>query len=250
MFRIKYPVGNVIKRVFQGSLKPLDEVPMNVSESGLLIRALSPDKNLMVEINIPQTAFEEFEVDKETSIVVERTSFLRVFRRSTRRDSVVMMYEDGSRDLKVILINTKSGAERSYSVDVREVGVELIGSINVDLSVKFQIDSDEFRKIIRDAKLINEHLELIYSEGRIEVRSTSENKAFRQVLMLDKPLYILESRESHVSCRYDLDLLKTIATSLTVGDVVTVEYGASLPLKMTLNLSDGTIINYWIAPRI
>lgn len=250
MFRIKYPIGNVIKRMFQGSLKPLDEVPLKVHEGGLTIRALTPDKNLMIEISIPQSAFEEFEVDKESSIVVDRASFLRVFRRATKRDSVLMLFEDSSRSLKISLINTKTGAERSYVIDVREVGTELIGSIDIDLPVRFQIGSEDLRRILRDAKLVNEALELIYSEGYIEVRSTSENKLFKQTLALDKPLYALESKESHVSSKYDLDLLKTISTSLTIADITTVEFGASLPMKIYLNLSDGSTITYWIAPRV
>lgn len=250
MFRIKYPIGNVIKRIFQGSLKLLDEVPLKVYEDGLIVRALTPDKNLMVEIHIPHTAFEEFEMDRESSVVVDRASFLRVFRRATKRDSVIMMFEDGSRVLRINLINTKTGAERGYVVDIREVNTELIGSIDIALPVRFQIGSEDLRRIIRDAKLINESLELIYSEGYIEVRSASENKLFKQTLALDKPLYTLESKELRVSSKYDLDILKAISTSLTVADITTVEFGSSLPMKICLNVSDGSTITYWIAPRV
>jgi len=249
MFRLRYPVGAKMKVLMQGSLKPLDEVPISVSDR-FLIRALSPDKNVMIEVVIPQTAFEVFEVDKETSVTVERDQFLKAIRRATRRDSISLEFEEGSRTLRLTLVNTRTGAERTYNIDVREVGVEPVGSINVDLPVKFQIPADDFRKIVRDAKIIDENLEFIYVEGRIEVVSRSENKLFKQLLTLDKPLYTLESKESSVTGKYDLDILKGLIASVTATDVVTVEFGHGLPLKIYLEIGDGSSVTYWVAPKV
>ncbi len=250
MFRIKYPVGARIKKIFQGSLKPIDEVPMSINSDGLLVRALSPDKNLLVEIAVPQTAFELFETKKANTLTVDKVQFLRSLRRATKNDSVLMEFEEASRTLKLALINMRTGVERNYSVDVRDVGSELVGSVSIDLPVKFQIPSEDLKKVIADAKLIGEDLELRYEEDCVRVASTSENKAFRQTLALDRPLYSLESRESQVFSRYDLDLLKAIANSLTLADITTVEFGPSLPIKVSVELGDGSRITYWIASKI
>lgn len=250
MFRIKYPVGAKIKKIFQGSLKPVDEVPMSVDSSRFLVRCLSPDKNLLVEILIPQTAFELFEVDKETTLTVDKLQLMRSLRRVTKKDSILIEFNEGSRVLKLTLTNLKTGVERNYTVDVKEVGSELIGSINVDLPIRFQIPSEDFRKIISDARLINEDLELRYEENNIQVVSTLENKMFKQTLALDRPLYSLEAKESQASSKYDLDLLRALASSLTLTDITTVEFGPSLPLKILIEMSDGSRITYWIASKV
>ena len=250
MFRVKYPVGVRIKNVLQGALKVIDEVPMSVTSENFIIRALSPDKNLLVEIKIPQTAFELFEVSGDNLITLEKVSFMRAFKRATKRDSVLIEFDDASKTLKVTLINIKTGVERSYQVEVRGVGIELVGSIDVELPVSFQIPSKDFIKIIRDAKLIDEDLELICVKDRIEVMSRAENKMFKQVLELDKPLYTLNTKEEHISSKYDLDILKAITRSLSVADMVTVELGSALPLKISFDVGDGSTVTYWVAPKV
>jgi len=249
VFKVTYPDGSKLKKFMQGALKPLSDVPINISESELLIRALSPDKNLLVEITIPQTAFDSFEVSGESSLTADRDQFLKAIRRATKRDTVTLKYDEGSRQMTVVLSNTKTGAERSYMIDIIEAGREPVQSLQLELPVKFQITSDDLKKIIRDAKLVGDELELIYKEGSIEVVSRSENKEFRQILMLDKPLYNLESKESMVTSKYDVDLLKSISTSFDVADIALVEFGAGLPMKITLSVEDGSRLVFWIAPR-
>ncbi len=250
MFRVKYPVGARFKRVFQGSLKPVDEVPMSFDSSRFLVRCLSPDKNLLVEVMIPQTAFELFEVSRETTLTVDKLQLLRSLRRVTKKDSVLMEFNESSRVLKLTLINLKTGVERSYTADVREVGSELIGSISIDLPIRFQIPSEDFRKIIADAKLIDEELELRCEGNNIQVVSMLENKMFKQTLALGSPLYSLEVKESQASSKYDLDLLRVLVNSLTLTDITTVEFGPSLPLKISVEMSDGSRITYWVASKV
>jgi proliferating cell nuclear antigen len=249
MFKLTYPVGSNLKKIMQGAVKPLDEVPIKVSDS-FLIRALSPDKNTLTEINIPQTAFDVFDVEGENSIVVDRDQFLKSLRRATRRDSVTFEFKDESRYLNLALINTKTGAERIYQVEIREIGQELIQSLNLDLPIKFQIPTDDLKAIIRNAKIVGEELEIIYKEGKVEISCRSENKMFKQILEFGKPLLNLEAKESMVTSKYDLDLLKTVAVSFDAADVANVEFGPSLPMKIFLDIGDGSTVVFWIAPRV
>ena len=249
MFNVKYPDGSLLKKMLQGSLKPLSEAPIKADENSFLIRGLSPDKNIMVEIYIPSMAFETYDVSGETKVVADRDEFLKAVRRGTKRDTVVLRYEDGSETMILGLINTKTGSERTYQVRVIGFGQELIQSLELDLPVKMQMEPEEFRKIISDAKLVGEELEISYKEGEVTVSSRSEGKEFREVLKLDKPLLSLESKESAVTSMYDIDLLKSVAPSLDIGDVVTVEFGAGLPMKLLVTSDDGSKITVWVAPR-
>jgi len=249
LFRVTYPNGATFKKMMQGALKPLSEVPIQVTNELFLIRALSPDKNILVEITIPNAAFESFEVSSETSVTASRDQLLKSIRRALRRDTVTLEYKEGERSLKLILTNTQTGTERSYDIEISEAGTEPVQSLQLDLPVRFQIATDDLRKIVRDAKLVGDELEIVYKEGSIEVLSRSEGKEFRETLSLDKPLYSLESSESMVSSKYDVDLLKSISTSFNVADIALVEFGPSLPMKITLSVDDGSKLVFWIAPR-
>jgi len=249
MFNLRYPDGAALKKIFYGTLKPLSEVPIRVDSSSLTVRGLSPDKNILVEIYVPSTAFETYDISAENLITGDRDEFLKVVRRATKKDVINLRWEDGAESMFVSLINTKTGTERTYRVRVLETGKELIQSLELDLPVKVQIASEDLRKIISDAKLVGEELNIAYKDGSLEVSCRSEGKEFRETLSVDKPLLGLESKESTVTSRYDVDLLRTLAPALDAADVAVVEFGAGLPLKLSLTTDDGSRITAWVAPR-
>jgi len=249
MFNLRYPNGTGLRKMFYGALKPLSEVPIRVDPTSLIVRDLSPDKNVLIEIYIPSTAFETYDVSTENLLTVDRDELLKVVRRATKRDTINLRYEDGAESVFISLINTKTGTERSYRVRVIESGKELIQSLELELPVRVQIASEDLGKIISDAKIIGEELEITYKDSYLEVSTVSEGREFRETLSVDKPLLGLESKEPEVSSRYDIDLLKTLAPVLDVADVTTVEFGTGLPLKLSLITDEGAKITAWIAPR-
>jgi len=249
VFTLRYPDGALFKRLIYGSLKPLSEVPLSVTSESFLIRALSPDKNLLVEVYIPSTAFETYDVTGDALLTLDRDEFTKAVRKGTKRDNVTLRYEDGARYVIFTLTNTKTGAERSYQITVLETGRELIQSLDLDLPVRMQMESKDFKKIISDAKIIGDELEISYNSGEVIVKSISEGKMFEEKLLLDRPLLSLESREDAASSKYDLDLLKSIASTLEAADVVTIEFGAGLPMRIAIAAEDGSRVTFWVAPR-
>jgi proliferating cell nuclear antigen len=250
MFKLVYGDGGKFKRIFSGAVKPLDIVPLRASSETLELRALTPDKNMMIEVVIPSTSFEVVEVESETTLALSRESFLKGIRRASKRDSVTMMYERASRYLRMLLTNIKTGVEREVLIEISEAVTSLIEPIQVELPVRFQIAFDDLRKLVRDVKIVGDEIELVFKEGSVEVVGASENKTYRTTLALDRPLYQLESKESMVSSKYDVDYLRTVLVTLSVSDLVTVEFGSGLPLKIHTALEDGTKIAAWIAPRV
>lgn len=250
MFKLVYGDGSRFKRILSGVTKPLDAVPIRVSNEGLELRALTPDKNMMLEVVIPGTAFETVEVESETALTLSRDQFLRGIRRATKRDSVTLSYERASRYLRLLLTNIKTGVEREFAVEVSEVATELVEPIQVELPVRFQVSLDDLKRLIGDVKIVGDELELVFRGSSIEVSSVSEGKSYRTVLTLDKPLYRLESKEAMVSSKYDVDYLKTVLSAVSVADLVNVEFGSTLPLKIHVQLEDGTRISAWVAPRV
>lgn len=250
MFKLIYGDGGKFRKIFSGVVKPLDAVPIRVSSEGLELRALTPDKNMMLEVAIPSTAFESIEVEADTTLVLSRDGFLRSIRRASKRDTVTMRYERASRYLKLFLTNIKTGVEREFAVEISEAVAELIEPIQVELPVRFQISLEDLKKLVRDVKIVGDEVELVFKEGFIEVLGSSEGKSYKTSLALDRPLYQLESKEVVVSSKYDVDYVKTVLTALSATDLVNAEFGSGLPLRIYAPLEDGTRISVWIAPRI
>ncbi len=249
MFNLKYPDGAALKKLLYGSIKPLSEVPMKVDQTSLTVRALSPDKNIMVDIYVPSTAFETYDVTSDTLVTGDRDDFLKAVRRGTKKDVVNLRYEDGADLIHYSLINTKTGAERVYRVRVLDYGKELIQALDLDLPVKAQITTDDLKKLINDAKIVGEELELRYSGGKLTARSASEGREFLEVLEQERPLISLTSSEEDAAAKYDVDLLRSVAPALEIADAASLEFGSGYPLKVELRGDDGSRVTIWVAPR-
>jgi len=250
VFRLVYGNGSKFKKIFAGLVKPLDTVPIGVTSNGMEMRALTPDKNMMIEIVIPSSCFDLVEVAEDTVLALSRDSFLRAIRRASKQDSITLSYEKASRYVRFLLSNIKTGVEREFSIEVSEAVESLVEPLSIDLPVKFQIATDDLRKLIRDIKIVGDEVEIAFRENSIEVSSSSEGKSYRTSLRLDRPLYQLESKEVLVSSKYDVDYLKTVAGAIAVADLVSVEFGSGLPMKIYAPLEDGSRIAIWIAPRV
>ncbi len=248
MFNIKYSDGAALKKYLYGVIKPLSEVPLKVTESEFIIRGLSPDKSVMAEVYIPSQAFEAYSVSASNKLVLDRDEFNRVLKRFTKKDSVTFSYEDGKEEMSIVLTNTKTGAERSYAIRVISLE-EPVEALDVKLHVLTRLESKVLKKLVSDSALVGDELEVSLDDNRLIFKVSSENKWYEMTLEQGKHLLELKSEVKKAKCVYDVDLLKSIKSALTVVDIATLEFGSDLPLKISLVTEEGVKLTFWIAPR-
>jgi predicted transport protein len=249
MFRLSHGEGTFIKNLFKAALAPLDVAPLYIRSEGVEVKGLSPDRLIMSILNISNIAFEEYQLSEEVSMLVDKEELLASFKRLTRRDKVTISYEDGARDLKIILINTKTGAEREFSAQVKEIGIEAIGDIQLELEVEAQISGEVFITLVKDAAVVGDELEIRLAGDSLRFISRGEDKEYQATLTQDKGLLSLSSRLENVSARYSIDLVKQVAKVLDPDSVVIMQYGPNKPLKLQASLGGGASLTYWITPR-
>ncbi len=249
MFRIAHSDGSFIKNTFKAALAPLDAAPIYARSEFLEIRGLSPDRLIMSILTISNVMFEEYQLSEETSLLVDKEELLASLKRLSRRDKVVLSYDDGARDLKVVLINTKTGAERVFSAQIREAGVQLVGDIQLDLEVEAQIAGDIFITIVKDAATVGDEIEFRVSGDTMRIISRSEDKEYQTALASDKGLLSLSSSLENVSARYSIDLMKQVVKTISPDSVVIIQLGPNKPMKLQLSLGGGASLTYWITPR-
>lgn len=248
MFSVRYSEGLLFRKYVLSSVKPLSDVPLRVSEDGFLVRGLSPDKSVLVELSIPVSSFAEFSVSGVNDLTLERDEVGKVFKKLGKNDSVQLSYEEGGGSVKARLVNSKSGVERSYEMRVASLEGP-VDPIEVELPVLIRVETSILQRIIKEARLVGEELTIKCSKDVVEFTSMSEGREYRTSLERGKHLLELSSVSGTVSSTYDIDLLKTIIPILTIFDVATIELGPSLPLKISLSSDEGVSITSWIAPR-
>ncbi len=249
--KVTYPIGANFKKIAQACSAVLEEVPIIVTPENFIIEGLSPDKAVMLYVELPSTTFEEYNVSEEVSIVAEKDEFVKAFKRATKRDRVTFEYSSGSRELKITVFNVRTNIEREYVVPLREIAYQRLGELEVELEVSARLPSEELAVIIKDAAVVGDEVTFQYSSeaNAIRILAFGELSEYRTELKQFKPLTYLEATISSASVKYSIDHLKALAKVLDLAEDVTISFGPDKPLKAVLEISGGGRIVVWIAPR-
>lgn len=246
-----YPSGIVFKRIVTAFKGIVDQIPIVFSSDNFVIEALSPDKVTMVFFEIPSTSFEEYTVTGNISLVADRDDYIKAVRRASKRDKVVFEYLEGSRELKVKVIDIRSNVEREYSVTLNEIGFERLGEINISYEVQAALPTSEFIEIIKDSALIGDEIVFTYSSdlNALKITAHGELAEYETILKPFQPLTLLESSINSTIVRYGVEHLKSLSKILDLADECSIAFGPDKPLKISLTIAGGGKIAAWIAPR-
>ncbi len=251
-FRAVYPAATKFKYIVQTIAKIMDEIPFTATQEGLEVRALTPDKTTMIVLRLPMIAFEEYELDEDKkSFIVSSDELNRVAKRGTRNDMVELRLDEDNRRLVVNFVDKKTGVVRSFYVPLREGIVEELMEPQVDLEVTLRLEADDFKEIINDAKIVSDEVEFIAYEDRLEVISVAQQKRYRGVFKEGEPLIQLTVKgNAPVKSKYSIDLLKAATKAASAAETATIEYGESLPMRITFDLPGEGVLVYWVSPRL
>jgi len=249
LFRAVYPSASKFKYIAQTLAKIVDEIPFYAEPDVLEARVLSPDKTTMTILKMPSIAFEEYVCDQEEFFVVNADEFNRIARRGSRNDVVVLELDRENKVLKFMFKDKKTGIERTFHLGLRERVEEKVPELNISLGVSIRMISDDYKNIIRDLKIVGEEAIFIYSSGKLEVKSVSQQKEYHGVFEQDNPLISITSSVDRAVARYSVGLLEATLKAATATKNVLIEFDSDKPLKVEFELPGGGVLTYWIAPR-
>ncbi len=248
-FRALYPSASKFKYIAQTLAKIADEIPFTVNENGLFVKTLSPDKTTMISLNIPSLAFDEFECPEETTFIVSSDEFNRTARRGSRNDMVELVLERENRRLRMAFIDKKLGYKRTFYVQLKEGIIEKLPEPKLKLPAIVRMVSDDFKNIIKDAKIVGDEIEFVATSDKLEARTITPQKEYYNIMKPDRPLISLMVEESEVRSTYGIDLLEITLKAIAASETVTLEFGSSMPMKVTFDVPGGGTLVYWVAPR-
>jgi len=206
----------------------------------------------MIILRMPATSFEEYNLDEERkTFVLPADELNRVAKRGTRNDMVELVLEEDKHRMRITFIDKKTGVQRAFYIPLREAVTEELGEPQVELSVEARMLTDDFKAIVNDSKIVGDEVEFTAYEDKIEVKCGSAQKEYYAVLSLNNPLVSLDVKGNPpIRSRYAIDLLKASLKATQTADSVVLEYGESLPMKLTFELPGGSVLIYWISPRM
>lgn len=224
----------------------VDECRVHLCDDGLVIRAVDPANVAMVDESVDAGAFNAYETDCGViGLALEQFN------------EVIGIADD---DETLIQFNLDSKARKlEMQVGSVEYTLALIDPDAIrsepeipelDLSAELSLDSAEFKRAIRAADMVSNHVKFEVNVRDKQFVTSAEGDTDDVHLEVDgEDLEDVEWGEA--SSLYSLDYLKDLRTPIPKETTVGMRLGEEFPLKLSFAMADETIdVTFMLAPRI
>jgi len=235
--------ADVIKAVVDVTRPLVTEAKFNITPKGVSLRAVDPAHIAMVNIEVKDTAFEEYKADEmELGIDIDKLSGVL---RLADSDGVISLEYDKKSNRLIVRIGNL--VRRMGLIDT--AGMPDSKMPTLDLPAKTVVRAGELSKGIRASEMISDHLALTVDKDKFELYAEGDVDTVNLTLSKDM-LIELNSPDKYKSL-FSIDYLSNMIKPVKSEDSVTILSGNDNPIKVDLDFADGKgHVTYLLAPRI
>ena len=242
MAKIVYPEAKYFKEIIDALGKLVDEVAFQLKPDGLKVVALDPAKVALINIDIPMTAFLEYDVPEETVVGLSTASLSKMLKKIKKGDKFIL---NTSEDRVEIVI--ESIGKRIYRLRNLEVPIPEIPEAQLEFNVQAQLLIDVIKQALKDAETVGEFFEIEAPDNEtLYLRGKGATVAETKLVVGMPALVSLEVKEPSKST-YQIEYLKHIAGITKIAELATLKFSSDSPLELEFSLGEGRI-KYLLAP--
>jgi proliferating cell nuclear antigen len=257
MFEAKVD-ASVLRECIESITAIVDEGKLIIAEEGLKLRAVDPANVAMVSFELQSDAFDEFrfaakesgaeteaggESKAETEIGIDFVKLLGILGIGGREEVELELDERaqklftrmGSLAYTISLLDPSS-LRKEPKVPELEFPVQVI------------IETEEFRRTIRAAEKIGDHIMLGVDGEVFYMEAEGEMDKLRLGLQKEQLLHLTPGT---VHSLYSLDYISAMSKGMSHAENITLNLGKDYPLQIEFEVAEGKgKVSYLLAPRI
>jgi len=235
--RFEYPNGSELRDVFDLIQKQCDEITIELTEE-LNIRAKEMDPSHVALVDLFIDKHDLNEADGPGKVTVSLEKLTKALNRVTKEDSLVFQTEE-----KSITIEFK-GSDRRIRIPTTEEPKESELPVpNLDFEAEFSINPKEFISVLKDLDSLGVWHVVFDGTDRISIRGEGDDLSYEKTL---SP--VSYSARNPAKAMYSIQYLKEMV-SPKFGQAK-FEWGSDIPLRITYQLGNRSILKMYLAPRI
>lgn len=270
MFEAKID-ANVLRESIEAITAVVDEGRLRITEEGFKLRAVDPANVAMVSLELQQDAFDDYRFKRElkSKSKSESESEVGVKVKVEAAGDAMDAIEVGIDFVKLLGILGICGSEE---VNLRLAGQAQklfmrMGSLSYTLSlldttslrkepkvpvlefpVQVIIEKEEFRRTIRAAEKIGDHIVLGVDGEEFYMAVEGETDKLRLTLRKEQLIHLTPGT---LHSLYSLNYIAAMSKGMSHADSITLNLGKDYPLQIDFEVADGKgKVSYLLAPRI
>ncbi|MEM0297240.1 MAG: hypothetical protein QXU35_05645 [Zestosphaera sp.] len=241
------PDARVWTHVMEAAGKFTESSVFILKPDALYVKAIDPSRTAMIEFIIPEQAFEEYRVAKETTIHLSMEGLSKILKSAESRDRLSIEFsEDGMRiDL------TDGVVTRTFKLPLRsEVAHEEIPELELQYPNEYVVGGDILYDAIASIEKVGDVLKVGGDESSMMLRCVGDLGEAEVVLSVEKGS-LKDARVGNpgFEASYSIDYLSYLKKPISSSEEAVVRVDRDMPMHLELRFPSGSKLNYYVAPR-
>jgi proliferating cell nuclear antigen len=262
----KFKEASTWKTMIEALFSVVPDIYFSADESGLHARAIDEAHIAMVDLNIPDAAFETYECTAELKFGVSLAEMIQIMRRSGGTESLelsvdaakvpapketeeMQLQEEEYRIKGKLKLKLKSAnSTRNFSLSLLgATGEDEIPIPRIEFNTSLVISAGIFKDAIKDAEIVGDYIILETTPDTLKMKAEGDTGDVEVIINKDT-LYKFDVKEDSKAI-YALKYLSDMTKAVSSADELEIEYSNDMPLKIGFETGGGKL-EYYLAPRI
>ncbi|MHC1611153.1 MAG: DNA polymerase sliding clamp [Candidatus Methanospirareceae archaeon] len=245
----------VLRECVESIIAVVDEGKLRITENGLQLRAVDPANVAMVSFELQRDAFDDFRFEKGAGAEAA-TEFLTATEVGIDFNKLHgILGIGGSEEVNLKLdeqaqkLFTRMGS-LAYTISLLDpASLKKEPKLpELEFPVQVIIETDEFRRTIRAAEKIGEHITLGVDGEEFYMEVEGDMDKLRLGLRREQLIHLTPGT---LHSLYSLDYISAMSKGMSHAENITLNLGKDYPLQIDFEVADGKgKVSYLLAPRV
>ncbi len=226
--------------------KIIEEGILKFTEDALVLKAMDPSHIVLIDLYMPRTVFEEYDVSGEEKLGVNFNDIVKIFKRATKNDRLALEFSKSK--LAILFLGS---SERKFVLPLLTLSEEEIPEPKIKFKVTARMTSATFRDVLRDIEPVSEAVKFIGEEGGVLRIIGYGSKGEAEIQLSSETGTLIDiSVEENSEATYSFDYFKDIVSASQAAETTAIRFSTNIPCRLDFELAGEARLSFYIAPRI
>ncbi len=226
--------------------KIIEEGVLKFTEEAAVLKAMDPSHIVLIDLYMPRSIFEEYDVSGEEKLGVNFGDIVKIFKRATKNDRLALEFSKNK--LAILFLGS---SERKFVLPLLSLSEEEIPEPKIEFNVMARMTSATFRDVLRDIEPVSEAIKFIGEEGGVLRVIGYGSKGEAEVQLSSEAGTLIDiSVKERSEAAYSFEYFKDISSASQAAETAVIRFSTNIPCRLDFELAGEARLSFYIAPRI
>lgn len=255
MFEAKIIQGGLLKKVTDALKDIINEASWDCTSVGISLQAMDTCHVSLVQLLLRADGFEKYRCDRILAMGIHMQHFAKFLSCSSKDDIITLKAEDKGDSLEMLFESPNGEKVSNYELKLMDIDCEQLGIPDQEYSCTIKMPSEEFARICRDLKLINDCVVITCTKDGVQFSAKGDIGSgtirLAQNLNVDNESeQVSIEMNDPVQLVFAVKYLVLFTKATPLSSTVTLSMSNDVPLVVEYQIEDMGHIKYFLAPKI